>query len=248
MSGEGLAFLAAAALAAGVVNGLLGYGFSSLMVPSGLILAPVRLLNPALALVELPLNFGAAFLHRRRARALWRELGPFALALLPGIALGAILLRFLPAGHLKLICYGLLLPLVLFQMFARPAKPRPLGLPARAGFGLATGLCYGLTTISGPPLSLYAQERGYAKDDARAALSLLRALESVLATVAFLLLGLFTAEGLRLALLLLAPAMVGLLIGHALATRVQEARFRRFALQFNLLAVAVGLARAVGVV
>lgn len=246
MSGSGLAFLASAALVAGVVNGLLGYGFSSLMVPSGLILAPVRLLNPALALIELPLNFGAAWLHRRRALALAGELRPFALALLPGIVIGALLLRHLPAGPLKLICYGILLPLVLFQLFARPAAPRPLGRRARAGFGLATGLCYGLTTISGPPLSLYAQERGYTKDDARAALSLLRALESLLATSLFAALGLFSVEGLHLALALLVPALTGLLLGHLLAARVEEHRFRSLALQFNLLAVAVGLVRAVG--
>lgn len=246
MSGAETAFLAIAALAAGVVNGLLGYGFSSLMVPSGLIFAPVRLLNPALALIELPLNFGAAIIHRRRAPALVRELRPFALALLPGIALGALLLRHLPAGPLKLLCYGLLLPLVLFQLFAHPATPRPLGLPTRSAFGFATGLCYGLTTISGPPLSLYAQERGYAKDDARAAISLLRALESLLAVAIFALLGLFTTEGLHLALALLAPSLAGLLIGHTLATRVAEGHFRRLALHFNLFAVAVGLVRALG--
>lgn len=247
MNGAETAFLAAAALAAGVVNGLLGYGFSSLMVPSGLIFAPVRLLNPALTLIELPLNFGAAWIHRRRALPLMKELRPFALALLPGIILGALLLRHLPAGPLKLICYGVLLPLVLFQLFARPAHPRPLGTRARAGFGFATGLCYGLATLSGPPLSLYAQERGYAKDDARAAISLLRAVETVLATGIFALLGLFTVEGLRLALALLLPALGGLLIGHVLATRVEELRFRRLALRFNLLAVILGLARAMGV-
>lgn len=247
MSGTAIALLAAAALAAGLVNGFLGYGFSSLMVPSGLIFAPVRLLNPALTLIELPLNCGAALIHRRRALPLLEELRPFTLALLPGIVLGALLLRHLPAGPLKLICYGLLLPLVLVQRFARPAAPRPLSQPARATFGVATGLCYGLTTLSGPPLSLYAQARGYGKDDARAAISLLRALESLLAAGVFGLLGLFTAEGLHLALALLGPSLAGLLIGHALATRVAEDRFRRLAIHFNLLAIAVGLVRALGV-
>jgi uncharacterized membrane protein YfcA len=239
-----LLFLAAAALAAGTINGLLGYGFSSLMIPTGLLLAPVRLLNPALVLVELPLNAGAALIHHRRIPGLWRELRPFALALLPGIALGALLLRGLPAPLLKLVCYGLLLPLVLLQIFARPPAPRPAGLRARTGFGFATGLFYGLTTISGPTLALYAHRRGYAKDDARAALSILRAMESVIAFALFAALGLFTTQGLRLALFLLPFALLGLWAGHSLATRVEDGRFRRLALHFNLLAVAVGLARA----
>lgn len=246
MSAPEILFLAGAAWAAGAINGLLGYGFSSLMVPTGLLLAPVRLLNPALVLIELPLNLNAALLHRRRIPGLWRELRPFVLALLPGVALGALLLRDLPAPLLKLVCYGLLLPLVLLQLFARPPAPRAAGLGARTGFGFATGLFYGLTTISGPTLALYAHRRGYAKDDGRAALSLLRAVESVLAFLLFAALGLFTAQGLRLAWILLLPALLGLWAGHALAIRVEEGRFRRLALNFNLLAVAVGLARALG--
>ncbi len=248
MSLSGYAFLAVAAFAAGTINGLLGYGFSSLMVPTGLLLAPARLLNPALVLIELPLNFGAAFIHRRRARRLWRELRPFALALLPGIALGAIALRALPAPTLKVACYGLLLPLVLLQIFTKPPEPeqREDGRRRDSGFGFATGLFYGLTTISGPTLALYTHRLGYAKDDARAALSALRALESLMAFGAFALLGLFSAQGFRLALALLPVALAGLLLGHGLAARVEDRRFRRMALHFNLLAVSVGLARALG--
>ena len=244
MSTPELLFLAITTLAAGTINGLLGYGFSSLMIPTGLLLAPVRLLNPALVLIELPLNTGAALIHRRRIPGLWRELRPFALALLPGIALGALILRGLPAPLLKLICYGLLLPLLLLQIFARPPAPHPARLRARAGFGFATGLFYGLTTISGPTLALYARRRAYAKDDARAALSILRALESVIAFAMFASLGLFTMQGIRLALMLLPSALLGLWVGHSLATRVEDGRFRRVALHFNLVAVAVGLARA----
>lgn len=237
------AFLAGAAFAAGTVNGLLGYGFSSLMVPTGLLLAPVRLLNPALVLIELPLNASAAFLHRHRARLLWRELRPFALALLPGIALGALTLRALPASALKVACYGLLLPLVLIQIFAKAPDPDP-GPDSGPWYGFATGLFYGLTTISGPTLALYAHRRGYSKDDSRAVISALRALESLLAGGAFALLGLFSAQGFHLALTLLPAAGAGLLLGHGLATRVEDQRFRRMALSFNLLAVVVGLARA----
>lgn len=246
MSLSGYAFLGLAAFAAGTINGLLGYGFSSLMVPTGLLLAPARLLNPALVLIELPLNFGAVFIHRRRAKLLWRELRPFALALLPGIALGALTLRVLPASVLKVACYGLLLPLVLLQIFARPPVQAPARRGADGGYGFATGLFYGLTTISGPTLALYAHRRGYAKDDARAALSALRALESLLAFGAFALLGLFSPQGLRLALALLPAALAGLLLGHGLAAHVEDPRFRRMALHFNLLAVAVGLVRALG--
>lgn len=249
MSHLNLALLAAAALLAGIVNGLLGHGFSSLMVPTGLLMAPARLLNPALVLIELPLNGSAAWIHRRRAKGLLGELIPFALALLPGVAIGALLLRFLPESILKALCYGLLLLMVcsqfLTQAFGKPSIAPPPGTASKAGFGFGTGLLYGLTTISGPTLAAYAQRRGYAKDEARAALAWLRALEGALSLVFLFLLGLFTWPGLRLAGILLPLALVGLFIGHRLAARVDERRFRRLALGFNLLAVLAGLARAV---
>ena len=244
MSHADLALLTAAALAAGIVNGLLGHGFSSLMVPTGLLMAPAKLLNPALVLIELPLNGSAAFLHRERAKGLIGELLPFAFALLPGVILGALLLRFLPEGLLKALCYGLLLLLVLAQFLTRPAGPTPLRNGSKRSFGFATGLLYGLTTISGPTLAAYAQRRGYSKDDARAALAWLRALEGALSLISLFLLGLFTWPGLRLAALLLPAGLIGLFLGHRLAAKVDEIRFRRLALRFNLLAVLAGLARA----
>ena len=245
MTTPDLFLLIAAALVAGLVNGLLGHGFSSLMVPTGLLMAPARLLNPALVLIELPLNGSAAWLHRRRAKGLLGELLPFALALLPGVVFGALLLRFLPEGVLKALCYGLLLLLVLAQFLARPARPAPPRARSKAGFGFATGLLYGLTTISGPTLAAYAQRRGYGKDDARAALAWLRALEGALSLLTLFLLGLFTWPGLRLAAFLLPAGLLGLFAGHRLAAKVDERRFRRLALRFNLLAVLAGLARAI---
>lgn len=244
MNAASLVFLAAAALAAGAVNGLLGYGFSSLMVPTGLLLAPARLLNPALVLIELPLNAGAAFLHRRCFRALAPALIPFAAFLLPGILLGALLLRHLPAAPLKLACYGLLLAVALLQAF-HPQPAEKGGPGAERAFGLATGFLYGLTTLSGPVLAVYAHRRGLSKADTRASLGFLRALESAVAAGALAALGLFAAPHLRLAAILLPSSLLGLWIGHGLAARVAEPRFRALALRFNLLVLAAGLLRAI---
>lgn len=245
MSGPDLALLTVAALGAGIVNGLLGHGFSSLMVPTGLLMAPAKLLNPALVLIELPLNGSAAWIHRRRARALLGELLPFTAALLPGVVLGALLLRFLPESLLKALCYGLLLLLVLAQVLAGTPRTGPVSGGSARGYGFATGVLYGLTTISGPTLAAYAQRRGYGKDDARAALSALRALEGALSLLSLFLLGLFTWPSLRLAAFLLPAGLLGLFAGHRLASKVDELRFRRIALRFNLIAVLAGLARAV---
>ena len=48
--------LAAITLLAAIVNGALGYGFSSITVPLALLFLSNRVLNPALVLIEVPLN------------------------------------------------------------------------------------------------------------------------------------------------------------------------------------------------
>ena len=52
----GVFALVAITLAAAFVNGALGYGFSSLTVPVGLVFFANRVLNPALVLIEVALN------------------------------------------------------------------------------------------------------------------------------------------------------------------------------------------------
>jgi uncharacterized membrane protein YfcA len=51
-----LIVLAGIALFAAFVNGAIGYGFSSLTVPLALVFYTNRILNPAVVLIEVPLN------------------------------------------------------------------------------------------------------------------------------------------------------------------------------------------------
>jgi uncharacterized membrane protein YfcA len=63
MSHELLA-LSAITLLAATVNGALGYGFSSLTVPMALLFLTSRVLNPALVLIEVPLNAYMLWVNR----------------------------------------------------------------------------------------------------------------------------------------------------------------------------------------
>jgi uncharacterized protein len=56
--------LAGVALFAAFVNGALGYGFSSLTVPLALVFYTNRILNPAVVLVEVLINFYVLFINR----------------------------------------------------------------------------------------------------------------------------------------------------------------------------------------
>jgi uncharacterized membrane protein YfcA len=231
--------LAGITFAAAVINGALGHGFSTLTVPVALLWLSQRLLNPVLVLLEVILN-GAAFLGSRRTfPEVADRVKPMAWALLPGILLGGLALRFVPAGPLKVATYALLLPLALWQAFGR----RPTRAPKPVAYGAVTGLLYGLTTISGPVLSLYFHHHATPKHQYRAAISFLRLVESLVSALTLAALGLLGPATLKAALPLLPGVLLGILAGHALLRWVPEGTFRRFCCLFNVFALSFGLAR-----
>src|SRR5881296_1417224 len=140
-------------LFAAIVNGALGYGFSSITVPLALLFLANRVLNPALVLVEVALNAYVLWVNRDAFGAIWRRVTPIVIGLLPGVILGTLIVLRVTPGWLKLWTYLVLLPLILVQAagYRLPIRSeKAIGLP----FGLGLGVLYSVTTISGPPLAV----------------------------------------------------------------------------------------------
>src|SRR5579859_3026406 len=95
-------------LFAAFVNGALGYGFSSLTVPVALLFQTNRVLNPALVLIEVFINLYVLFINRSSIPAVWRRVYPIVVGLLPGVALGSLLLASLDPAWTKLATYSIL--------------------------------------------------------------------------------------------------------------------------------------------
>src|SRR2546426_12503214 len=74
-------------LFAAFVNGALGHGFSSLTGPGALVFYTNRILNPALALIEVLINLYVLFINRASVPAVWKRVCPILIGLLPGIAI-----------------------------------------------------------------------------------------------------------------------------------------------------------------
>jgi uncharacterized membrane protein YfcA len=236
--------IAGTALIAAAVNGGLGYGFSSITVPVALLFRASRALNPALVLLELFINALALVANRRGLAAVLPRVWPLLLGAAPGVVLGSLVLVSASPGPLRLFTFAALLPLILLQSagIRRPIRrERAAAVPA----GAALGLLYGATTISGPPLALLFNNQGLARDEFRAALSLFRIAESSCTAVAYLALGLFSAESLRLSGQLAPAVLVGLPIGYALLRKLPVETFRRTCMAVDALLVGFGLARSV---
>jgi uncharacterized membrane protein YfcA len=232
--------LVAIAFLAAVVNGALGYGFSSIAVPLALLFLDNRVLNPALVLVEVGLNAYVLWVNRRALGTVWRRVLPIVIGLAPGIVAGTAIVSLVNPGWLRFATFVVLLPLILLQS---AGYRRPLRLERSVGliFGGALGVLYAVTTISGPPLALMLSNQGFAVAEFRAALGFIRLGESSLTAVSYTTASLMTAEGLALLGSIVPSVVVGVPLGAWLIRRVRPETFRRLCMSFDAWIVAFGL-------
>lgn len=225
---------------AAVVNGALGYGFSSITVPLALFFLSNRVLNPALVLVEVLLNAYVLWVNREAVPRIARRMLPIVIGLTPGIAAGTMAVALVKPDWLKLWTFVLLLPLILMQAggFRRPVRAeRAWGVP----FGMGVGTLYALTTISGPPLALMLNNQGLAKREFRASLGFVRLAESSITALFYWYAGLFTTEALSLAPVMIPSLLIGVPLGSWVIRRVDAEAFRRLCMSFDAWIVGFGI-------
>jgi uncharacterized protein len=227
-------------LCAAIVNGGLGYGFSSITVPLALMFLTNRVLNPALVLIELVLNAYVLWVNRAAIRLVWRRIKPVVLGLGPGVMVGTLIVAQVHPDWLKLATYAVLLPLILVQA---AGVRRPIRSEQSAGLALGGGIgaLYAVTTISGPPLALALNNQGFSKQEFRAALAIVRVAESSFTAIAYGIAGLFVSDSLALVPQILPAVLVGVPIGTVLIRHVRPETFRRICMSFDAWIVSFGI-------
>jgi uncharacterized membrane protein YfcA len=241
---EQMLALGAITLLAATVNGALGYGFSSITVPLALLFLSNRLLNPALILIEVPLNAYVLWVNRDAVPAVWRRVWPMIVGLIPGVLVGTLLVSRVSPDWLKFYTFIVLLPLILVQA---AGLRRPIRAECCAGlvFGSGLGVLYSVTTISGPPLAIMLNNQGYAKREFRAALGVVRLAESSMTAVAYLTAGLFTTASLNLVPWIVPSVLLGVPLGSLVIRRLRAETFRRICMSFDAWIVGFGLSRLI---
>jgi uncharacterized protein len=227
---------------AATVNGALGYGFSSITVPVALLFYTNRILNPALVLVEFVINGYVLFINRRSIPNVWWRVAPILIGLVIGVAIGSYILSLVHPAWVKFVTYFFLLPLILLQA-AGIRKPIRAEKTIAIPFGIGIGTLYSVTTISGPPLALLFNNQGYAKQDFRAALGVIRVAESVVTGIAYAFLGLFSASSLEIIPYIVPSVILGIPLGTFLIRWIDPETFRRICMAFDGLVVGFGLSR-----
>lgn len=230
-------------LVGSIINGGLGYGYSSFSIPLAILVLINRIVNPAYVLLEAILNTVMLGLSgKKNILATTKRVAPIMLALVPGVIGGSYLLSIVAPLWVRLIVYAVLLPLIFMQAagLRRPIKNESIaGLPLGAG----VGLLYSITTISGPPIALFWNNQGLAKGEFRAALAQIRIAESYLTCASYYLLGLFSLTSLQLFGIIAPPILVGLPIGMFIVRKVAVDTFRRICMNFDGAIVGYGLSQ-----
>jgi uncharacterized membrane protein YfcA len=241
-------WLAIVAFGASIINGAIGYGFSSIVTPIALLWFTNKILNPAVVTVELAVNVALLFRERAYIPATKGRALPVVTTLLPGVLLGTLGLSFLAVNDVKFVVYVTLLPMVIVQLLG---LRRPFTNERRSGWliGPGIGFLYALTTISGPPLAVFFRNQGLSKNEFRCTLAQVRVAESSLTLTAYFLFtqflgaGLISAPSLSLIPFLLIPVLVGVPLGTWLVARVSRDAFTRLVMGMDGLVVSFGLSQ-----
>ena len=157
-----VAVVAVALLLAVVLQSATGFGFALLAGPSLYsVMEPDRAVALLLVL-GLLVNVLVLGGERRRRQVDWHALTPAMLAALPGLPIGALLVRVLPADALRIAIGVIVCTLVAHRLWRR-APAAVLRMPGRTSAtvaGFSAGVLTTSTTTNGPPLALWLGGRG----------------------------------------------------------------------------------------
>jgi uncharacterized protein len=168
-----VALVAAAALAAAVVQASTGLGFALVLGPALFALLEPESAIVALTVLGLALNLLVLFGERRRPAVAWGEVGPILAAAAPGALCGVLVLRALPKPWLQVTVGAAVIAAAALRARSRAASFEPtVGDPrGRLALGFATGTLTTSAGINGPPMALWFTHRGLGPAEVRDSLS-----------------------------------------------------------------------------
>ena len=224
-----IAIVVAGALAAGFVNGLSGTGYA--LVALGFWLQAMSPLTAA----PLTALCGVAG-HVQSLPTIWKgmrwpRLWPMLLAGIIGVPIGTMLLEDVRPQPLKVGVGALLILYSAWMAFVRrPPIVTGGGRLADAAVGFTGGLLGGMASLSGPAPAIWAQLRGFGKNEQRGINQPFNMSILLLALVSAGIAGFLDRTFFIWAAICVPTTLIGARIGLSLYGRVNDAQFRRIVL------------------
>jgi uncharacterized membrane protein YfcA len=224
-----IAIVVAGALAAGFVNGLSGTGYA--LVALGFWLQAMSPLTAAPLTALCGVAGHIQSLPRIWSGVRWPRLWPMLTAGIVGVPLGTLLLNHLEPRPLKA---GVGLLLIVYSGWMALARRPPIvtggGRAADAAVGLIGGVMGGMASLSGPAPAIWAQLRGFGKDEQRGVNQPFNMSVLFLALVSAGIAGFLDRTFLIWAAITVPTTLIGARIGLALYGRINDVQFRRILL------------------
>ena len=224
-----IAIVVAGALAAGFVNGLSGTGYALvalgfwLQAMSPVTAAPLTALSSVAGHIQ--------SLPRIWSGVQWPRLWPFLLAGAIGVPLGTMFLGDLRPQPLKI---GVGILLIVYSAWMAFVRRPPIvtggGRTADAFVGLLGGVMGGMASLSGPAPTIWAQLRGYSKNEQRGINQPFNMTVLVLALASAGIAGFLDRTFFVWAAITVPSTLIGARIGLALYGRINDVQFRRILL------------------
>jgi uncharacterized membrane protein YfcA len=229
---------AAAVLLAGAVQSGTGFGFSLVAVPAlAAAYGPAAAVSTA-TLASLLQNSLTLVGERRRPEALWRVVAVLVVAGLPGMAIGAVVLKNAPDDALHLLVAVAVLGAVVARAMRKQHEPTSGVFAGAIAGALSTS-----TGINGPPIVLHLLRRNIEPMQTRDTLAAFFIATGVLTVVALVLAGTFHAApywGVALA-----AAAAGQFIGRGVFMRLSKDQHERITLGLLIVSALVAAAPAI---
>ena len=224
-----IAIVAVGALAAGFVNGLSGTGYA--LVALGFWLQAMSPLTAAPLTALCGVSGHVQSLPTIWKGVRWQRLWPMLAAGLVGVPIGTLLLDHVRPGPLK-VGVGILLLLYSSWMafVRRPPVITRGGRLADAAVGLTGGVMGGMASLSGPAPAIWAQLRGFGKNEQRGVNQPYNMSILLLALASAGVAGFLDRTFLIWAAITVPVTLVGARLGLLLYGRVDDVAFRRIVL------------------
>jgi hypothetical protein len=231
-----------AALLAGVVTGMTGFGLALISTPILLFVYEPKTVIVLTAIFSVFINTAVVWdsWHEARKRLALTLLIPALL----GIVAGVEILRVIDPVYVRLGVGAV----VVFSALLLVRDVRLPGADTRWGLlvaGSTSGMLSTSTGLAGPPIVLLLASRGLPKHEFRGTSALYFLPMSVAGIAVLALRGLVDAGEVPLGLLLVPAAIAGKVAGTALLKRVSEKAFRAVTLGLVILTGTLGIATAV---
>ena len=229
MGPEFLLLVMAGALAGGFVNGLAGFGTGITALGLWLYVLP-----PSVAATLVVVCSASAQLQT--LPRIWHAVSPSRVVpfIVPGliaVPLGTYFLTYIDVRMFKLGIACLLICYAAYSLFLRGRSAlRWGGRIADAAVGFSGGILGGLAGLSGPPLTVWGDLRGWTKEEKRSTFQMFNLAILVAALISHFYAGLFTRELLIAAAAALPATFLGAWLGALLYARVSDKRFNEIIL------------------